>query len=154
TTRRTPVTSTARVVTPKPSPSLELRPCRKDEAVCHNKQCIPREYVCDGERDCRDGSDELNCGESPGPQGRAVPPTLKTRCPKVHASPLVPPKQGRPRLANPTSSSAETATAPSNSGAAMGISTAWTGRMNWIAVSDRNLENQGILEGILKAHPV
>ncbi|XP_062822809.1 basement membrane-specific heparan sulfate proteoglycan core protein isoform X3 [Anolis carolinensis] len=62
TTRRTPVTSTARVVTPKPSPSLELRPCRKDEAVCHNKQCIPREYVCDGERDCRDGSDELNCG--------------------------------------------------------------------------------------------
>ncbi|XP_063001421.1 basement membrane-specific heparan sulfate proteoglycan core protein [Elgaria multicarinata webbii] len=62
TTRRTPVTSASRLVTPKPSLSPELRPCRKDEAVCSNKQCIPRDYLCDGERDCRDGSDELNCG--------------------------------------------------------------------------------------------
>uniref|UniRef100_A0A674KCQ2 Heparan sulfate proteoglycan 2 n=1 Tax=Terrapene triunguis TaxID=2587831 RepID=A0A674KCQ2_9SAUR len=41
---------------------LEQRPCRRDEAVCSNKQCIPRDYLCDGERDCLDGSDELSCG--------------------------------------------------------------------------------------------
>ncbi|XP_067328853.1 basement membrane-specific heparan sulfate proteoglycan core protein isoform X4 [Anolis sagrei] len=62
TTHRAPVTPPVRVVTPKPTLSPELRPCRKDEAICQNKQCIPREYICDGERDCRDGSDELNCG--------------------------------------------------------------------------------------------
>ncbi|XP_042333788.1 LOW QUALITY PROTEIN: basement membrane-specific heparan sulfate proteoglycan core protein [Sceloporus undulatus] len=66
TTRRAPVTSPPRVGAAKPSLPSELRPCRKDEAVCSNKQCIPREYVCDGERDCRDGSDELNCG-TPSP---------------------------------------------------------------------------------------
>ncbi|XP_061457671.1 basement membrane-specific heparan sulfate proteoglycan core protein isoform X5 [Rhineura floridana] len=66
TTRRVPVTSPPRVVSIKPSLSPELRPCRRDEAVCSNKQCIPRDYICDGERDCHDGSDELNCG-TPSP---------------------------------------------------------------------------------------
>ncbi|MGH0121395.1 UNVERIFIED_CONTAM: hypothetical protein FKN15_077797, partial [Acipenser sinensis] len=47
----------------KPSPS---RPCRVDEAVCQSGQCILRDYLCDGERDCGDGSDELNCG-TPSP---------------------------------------------------------------------------------------
>ncbi|XP_077312090.1 basement membrane-specific heparan sulfate proteoglycan core protein isoform X8 [Lithobates pipiens] len=51
--------------TPKP-PIDEPRPCRREEARCPNGQCIPREYLCDGERDCRDGSDELNCG-TPSP---------------------------------------------------------------------------------------
>ncbi|XP_058849388.1 basement membrane-specific heparan sulfate proteoglycan core protein-like isoform X4 [Acipenser ruthenus] len=47
----------------KPTPS---RPCRVDEAVCQSGQCILRDYLCDGERDCGDGSDELNCG-TPSP---------------------------------------------------------------------------------------
>ncbi|XP_072282815.1 basement membrane-specific heparan sulfate proteoglycan core protein, partial [Pyxicephalus adspersus] len=51
--------------TPKP-PIDEPRPCRREEARCPNGQCIPRDYLCDGERDCKDGSDELNCG-TPSP---------------------------------------------------------------------------------------
>ncbi|XP_060115564.1 basement membrane-specific heparan sulfate proteoglycan core protein [Heteronotia binoei] len=62
TSRRPPATTPARVVTSKPPLIVEPRPCRKDEAVCANKQCISRDYLCDGERDCQDGSDELNCG--------------------------------------------------------------------------------------------
>ncbi|XP_066462350.1 basement membrane-specific heparan sulfate proteoglycan core protein isoform X4 [Eleutherodactylus coqui] len=42
------------------------RLCRREEARCPNGQCIPREYLCDGERDCKDGSDEINCG-TPSP---------------------------------------------------------------------------------------
>ncbi|XP_075461950.1 basement membrane-specific heparan sulfate proteoglycan core protein isoform X3 [Ascaphus truei] len=48
--------------TPKPLPDLDPRQCRRDEARCPNGQCIPRDYLCDGEKDCKDGSDELSCG--------------------------------------------------------------------------------------------
>ncbi|XP_077116593.1 basement membrane-specific heparan sulfate proteoglycan core protein isoform X5 [Ranitomeya variabilis] len=51
--------------TPKP-PIDGPRQCRREEARCPNGQCIPRDYLCDGERDCKDGSDELNCG-TPSP---------------------------------------------------------------------------------------
>ena len=37
--------------------------CRQDEATCTNGQCIPRDYLCDGEQDCSDGSDEASCGQ-------------------------------------------------------------------------------------------
>ncbi|XP_077167850.1 basement membrane-specific heparan sulfate proteoglycan core protein isoform X5 [Paroedura picta] len=62
TSRRPPATAPARNATSKPPLVPGVRPCRKDEAVCANKQCISRDYLCDGERDCQDGSDELNCG--------------------------------------------------------------------------------------------
>ena len=32
---------------------------------CGNCQCIPTEAVCDGQRDCDTGRDELRCGELP-----------------------------------------------------------------------------------------
>ncbi|VDP08630.1 unnamed protein product, partial [Soboliphyme baturini] len=37
--------------------------CLETEATCQNGQCVKREYVCDGEKDCEDGSDEFNCPE-------------------------------------------------------------------------------------------
>ncbi|XP_041062394.1 basement membrane-specific heparan sulfate proteoglycan core protein isoform X1 [Carcharodon carcharias] len=56
------------LVTAAPTPPTidVLRPCPIDKAVCQNGQCIPRDYLCDGERDCTDGSDELDCG-TPSP---------------------------------------------------------------------------------------
>ncbi|XP_048872624.1 basement membrane-specific heparan sulfate proteoglycan core protein isoform X13 [Brienomyrus brachyistius] len=50
---------------PVPKPPV-LRPCRADQATCQNGLCIPRDYLCDGERDCSDGSDEISCG-TPSP---------------------------------------------------------------------------------------
>ncbi|XP_061114862.1 basement membrane-specific heparan sulfate proteoglycan core protein-like isoform X3 [Conger conger] len=41
-------------------------PCQAGQATCQNGECIPRDYLCDGERDCTDGSDELKCG-TPSP---------------------------------------------------------------------------------------
>ena len=35
--------------------------CLLSEFVCDNKLCIPLDYVCDSDDDCRDGSDEQNC---------------------------------------------------------------------------------------------
>ncbi|KAG2459685.1 PGBM protein, partial [Polypterus senegalus] len=65
TTRPRPSPTTKQVLVTRPPPRTVApagRPCRLDEAVCQNGQCIPRDYLCDGERDCNDGSDELSCG--------------------------------------------------------------------------------------------
>lgn len=35
--------------------------CLLSEFVCANKLCVPLDYVCDSDDDCRDGSDEQNC---------------------------------------------------------------------------------------------
>ncbi|XP_061075721.1 basement membrane-specific heparan sulfate proteoglycan core protein-like isoform X2 [Conger conger] len=48
-----------------PQPSLPGA-CRVDQARCPSGECIPRDYLCDGEKDCPDGSDEIKCG-TPSP---------------------------------------------------------------------------------------
>ncbi|KAG9353051.1 hypothetical protein JZ751_017627 [Albula glossodonta] len=48
-----------------PSPPMP-GPCRVDQAKCPSGECIPRDYLCDGEKDCPDGSDEIKCG-TPSP---------------------------------------------------------------------------------------
>uniref|UniRef100_A0A4W3GQQ4 Heparan sulfate proteoglycan 2 n=1 Tax=Callorhinchus milii TaxID=7868 RepID=A0A4W3GQQ4_CALMI len=66
--RTTPATQTRTltprlpVMAPTTDRALPLRPCSTDQAVCQNGQCIPRDYLCDSEKDCEDGSDELDCG--------------------------------------------------------------------------------------------
>nr|XP_019606113.1 PREDICTED: low-density lipoprotein receptor-related protein 1-like isoform X2 [Rhinolophus sinicus] len=45
---------------PPPPPLL----CTRSSVPCRNgKECISREYLCDGRRDCQDGSDEENCSQ-------------------------------------------------------------------------------------------
>lgn len=38
--------------------------CEPNEYKCNNGRCIQRMWVCDGEDDCGDRSDEHSCGES------------------------------------------------------------------------------------------
>uniref|UniRef100_A0A8C7WKZ3 Very low density lipoprotein receptor n=1 Tax=Oncorhynchus mykiss TaxID=8022 RepID=A0A8C7WKZ3_ONCMY len=52
-----------------PSPSMcpaDTRTCRVNEFSCGagSTQCIPVFWKCDGEKDCDNGEDEINCGES------------------------------------------------------------------------------------------
>jgi hypothetical protein len=38
--------------------------CDDSAFMCHNKLCIPKQFVCDHDDDCGDGSDEsLQCGK-------------------------------------------------------------------------------------------
>ena len=37
--------------------------CSRSFWKCPNEKCIPKNYVCNGEDDCGDGSDERNCGK-------------------------------------------------------------------------------------------
>ncbi|KAM3617456.1 uncharacterized protein V6R79_006391 [Siganus canaliculatus] len=62
----TPPTTTTTTVRKPPRPPAPPGPCRADQATCQSGECIPRDYICDGERDCSDGSDEFRCG-TPSP---------------------------------------------------------------------------------------
>ncbi|XP_052695319.1 low-density lipoprotein receptor-related protein 1B-like isoform X3 [Crassostrea angulata] len=54
--------------------------CEADQMTCSNGKCVPISYICDGDNDCRDMSDEQNCpGNTCGPDqmtcsnGKCVP---------------------------------------------------------------------------------
>lgn len=44
------------------APTTTPKTCSNTEYMCHeDKKCIPNDWVCDGERDCYDASDERTC---------------------------------------------------------------------------------------------
>nr|XP_011447092.3 zinc metalloproteinase nas-39-like [Crassostrea gigas] len=67
---------------PISTPSGSVHPissgiCNTDEFSCPDHSCIPRTWLCDGDNDCGDSSDERNCGSS---QGATVLPALSSGC--------------------------------------------------------------------------
>ena len=43
--------------------TVSVASCTSSQWRCSNGHCISSSWHCDGDRDCTDGSDELNCGE-------------------------------------------------------------------------------------------
>lgn len=104
--------------------------CGPQEASCHSGHCIPRDYLCDGQEDCRDGSDELGCGEHcvVGRVGSGVR-SAEASC-EPHAS-----TQGPPHPVSLMSSPVKTGTVLSSCGDVMVTLTVRTVQMRPTVVS-------------------
>jgi hypothetical protein len=64
----------------------DMRKCSDKEFRCSDGSCIAEHWYCDGDTDCKDGSDEESCRKRPqisacwaGGGQRAPSPGLKTR---------------------------------------------------------------------------
>ena len=47
---------------PFPSCVKEFEVCGPGQLQCSNNQCVELDVKCDGNDDCGDGSDEIDCG--------------------------------------------------------------------------------------------
>ncbi|XP_054159296.1 basement membrane-specific heparan sulfate proteoglycan core protein-like isoform X2 [Oppia nitens] len=58
-----PILVSPNITESTPNEVISISPefCTRNEVTCQSGECIPREYVCDGDYDCTDRSDELNC---------------------------------------------------------------------------------------------
>jgi len=69
---------------------LESRTCSPDQFQCANTgRCIPARWICDGDNDCGDMSDERNCGvstPSPGIDTIIIHVTLCSIMPAVRVA--------------------------------------------------------------------
>ncbi|XP_050705682.1 very low-density lipoprotein receptor-like isoform X1 [Eriocheir sinensis] len=56
-----PSTTTTTTPTPPITTTTPAFKCSNDEFLCDNTKCIPKDWLCDGDEDCEDKTDEHDC---------------------------------------------------------------------------------------------
>lgn len=52
------------VTSPSGGGKVPVQRCRAGQFACeHSDECVSLSVLCDGQPDCKDHSDEINCGE-------------------------------------------------------------------------------------------